>query len=307
MNYAELVRKNCYFIDKTKYIMELENVQNPVYLRPRRFGKSLFCSMLQYYYDLKEADRFHELFGHTWIGKNPTGNQNSYIVLKFDLSVISVSDDISRIEYNFNRYCNGLLSEISLSYPKLMEKAPEIRPDDDAATNLVIWLGYMQSSGAPAVYVIIDEYDNFANQLIIGYKDGLYHTITGEDSFLRSFFKVLKAGRQTGSIENIFITGVLPITIDDLTSGYNIAKFITLDPGFEQMMGFTQEEVDRLLYLIFHDYGFNPAIRPQVSEIIKSQYNGYHFVRSDGDAVYNSTMLMFFWINSVIIVKFQII
>ena len=145
--------------------------------------------MLQYYYDLKEANRFSELFGHTWIGMHPTGNQNSYIVLKFDFWVISVSEDISRIEYNFNRYCNGLLSEISLSYPKLMEKAPDIHPDDDDATNLVLWLGYMQSSGAPPVYVIIDEYDNFVNQLIIGYKDGLYRTITSKDSFLRVSLK----------------------------------------------------------------------------------------------------------------------
>ncbi|OQA53963.1 MAG: putative AAA-ATPase [Euryarchaeota archaeon ADurb.Bin294] len=294
MNFAELIDKNSYFVDKTRYIEKLEKYQNPVFLRPRRFGKSLFCSMLQYYYDLKEASRFHELFGNTWIGKNPTGTHNQYLVLKFDFSVIPVSEDIIKTESAFNRICVGRISQLKYAYPELMHDFQDFSPDTDVSTALSLWLGYLQKSDAPQVYVIIDEYDNFVNQFITSHQDHLYQEVTSGDSFLRTFFKTLKEGRQTGIIANIFITGVLPITIDDLTSSYNIASFLTLDSSFESMLGFTQEEVNGLLDMIFEDYQIDPIIRPEIQEIIKTQYNGYHFVDPDSDAIYNSTMLMYF-------------
>ncbi|NLW76915.1 MAG: AAA family ATPase, partial [Methanomicrobiales archaeon] len=294
MNFAELIEKNSYFVDKTQYIEKLEKYQNPVFLRPRRFGKSLFCSMLQYYYDLKEASRFHELFGNTWIGNNPTDTHNQYIVLKFDFSVISVSEDIKKTESAFNQICVGRISQLKYAYPNLMYDFPDFSPDTDASTAFSLWLGYLQKSDAPQVYVIIDEYDNFVNQYITSHQDHLYQEVTSGDSFLRTFFKTLKEGRQMGIIANIFITGVLPITIDDLTSSYNIASFLTLDSSFESMLGFTQGEVNALLDMIFDEYQIDPIIRPVIQEIIKTQYNGYHFVDPDGDAIYNSTMLMYF-------------
>lgn len=294
MNYAELILKKGYFVDKTQFIDKLERVQNPVFLRPRRFGKSLFCSMLQYYYDLKEADRFDELFGHTWIGKNPTDDHNNYLVLKFDFSGISVSEDVKRTEIAFHRICIARIHEMRYAYPDLHRNVPEFSPDDDASTVLSTWLGYLQNTGSPQVYVIIDEYDNFVNQYIVSNQDHLYQEVTSGDSFLRTFFKVLKEGRQTGAVANIFITGVLPIAIDDLTSSYNIATFLTLNSSFESMIGFTQKEVTDLLDQIYKDYEMDPHSRKEVDEVIKSQYNGYHFVTSDGEAVYNPTMLMFF-------------
>lgn len=250
--------------------------------------------MLQYYYDLKEAARFDELFGQTWIGKNPTDKHNQYIVLKLDFSGVSVSEDITKTESAFNRICIARIHEMKYAYPDLLHNAPEFSPDDDASTALSSWLGYLQNSGLPQVYVIIDEYDNFVNQYITGNQDHLYQEVTSGDSFLRTFFKVLKEGRQTGAVANIFITGVLPIAIDDLTSSYNIATFLTLDSSFESMIGFTQKEVSDLLDLIYLDYGFDSGFRQEVDEVIKSQYNGYHFVHPEGEAVYNSTMLMFF-------------
>ena len=254
MNYAELIEENRYFIDKTLFIAKLKDIKNPVFLRPRRFGKSLFCSMLQYYYDLKEADRFDELFGHTWIGKNPTDDHNKYLVLKFDFSGISVSEDIKKTEIAFNRICGARIHEMRYAYPDLHRNAPEFSPDDDASTVLSTWLGYLQNTGSPQVYVIIDEYDNFVNQYIVSNQDHLYQEVTSGDSFLRTFFKVLKEGRQTGAVANIFITGVLPIAIDDLTSSYNIATFLTLNSSFESMVGFTQNEVTGLLDQIYNDY-----------------------------------------------------
>lgn len=295
MNYAELIESSAYFIDKTSHISLLENIKNPVFLRPRRFGKSLFCSMLHYYYDLNERPRFNELFGETWIGKNPSERQNSYIVLKFDFSTIETANQLDNIEMHFRRTCNATLMQLSHVYPELTQKAPPIHLDGSVATNLTIWLQHLKSINAPQVYVIIDEYDNFANHLITTHQDHLYLQLTADDSFLKSFFKVLKAGRQTGAIANIFITGVLPITIDDLSSAYNIADFITLHPNLEAMMGFTGDEVETLVDQIFTDYGFDWKTRSGISEVMKSHYNGYHFVHTDPDsALYNPTMVMYF-------------
>ncbi|KAF5085982.1 putative AAA-ATPase [anaerobic digester metagenome] len=294
MNYAELVRENRYFVDKTPFIAWLDQVKNPVFLRPRRFGKSLFCSMLAYYYDISEAHRFDELFGHTWIGQNPTETHNKYIVLKFDFSVIPVSHNIREIEENFNSYCNGILSDLLVSYPDILAEAPEINISGPASLNLVRRLNFLKNSQSPQVYVIIDEYDNFVNQYITSHQDYLYEEITSGDSFLRTFFKSLKEGRQTGAVANVFITGVLPIAIDDLTSSYNVASFITLDPAFEHMLGFTDTEVSALLDRVYVDYQFDLETKKQVQEVVKSQYDGYHFVSTETEAVYNSTMLMFF-------------
>ncbi|MCC6604845.1 MAG: AAA family ATPase [Anaerolineae bacterium] len=162
------------------------------------------------------------------------------------------------------------------------------------ADNLSVLLGHLWQADLPRVFVIIDEYDNFANQLVTGHKDLLYRQLTAEDSFFKSFFKTLKEGRETGAIANVFITGVLPILIDELASGFNIATIITLDQEFEAMIGFTQREVDELLDEVYTDYALNPTTRTEVDTVIKHHYNGYHFANPQGEALYNSTILMYF-------------
>ena len=293
-NYEEIVRDNAYFVDKTAHIPLLENVRNPVFLRPRRFGKSLWCSVLQHYYDVRLADRFEALFGHTWIGQHPTPHHNRYLVLPLDFSVIQVEKDIAGIEHNFKKYCNDILRMLPLFYPEYMRGMPEMPMENAVAANLSSWFSFIRVTGAPSVYVIIDEYDSFVNQLIDMPHDHLFQQMTTGDSFLRAFFKVLKQGRQSGAVANVFVTGVLPITMDDLASGFNIASYITLDARFENMLGFTQSEVDTLLDTIYQDYALDPATRGEVGEVIKSQYNGYHFINPEGEAVYNSTILMYF-------------
>ena len=129
----------------------------------------------------------------------------------------------------------------------------------------------------PPIYLIIDEYDNFTNQLVTTHQDALYREITTGDSFLRAFFKVIKAGMEDRSIGRVFITGVLPITIDDLTSGFNIAEIITLAPNTLSMLGFTQAEVEQYVETIFADYGFDPQLKPQLLTIMREFYNGYAF------------------------------
>ena len=293
-NYAALVRKQGYFVDKTPYIAQLEMVENPVFLRPRRFGKSMFCSLLRHYYDLNYDDQFEELFGKTWIGQQPTPNHNQHLVLFLNFSVVEVGTTIKEIESSFRRHCNSTLGLLRTEYAALLSEMPEMGLNDPVSDNLHHLLSYVAKNQLPSVYVIIDEYDNFANQLITSNRDSLYYELTAADGFLKSFFKTLKAGRESGAIANIFVTGVLPITIDELASAFNIATFLTLEPGFEAMVGFTQSEVDHLLDEIYHDQGLDLTTRSEVNAVIKNNYDGYRFVDPNGMPLYNSTILIYF-------------
>ncbi len=294
MNYGELVRSQSYFIDKTQYISTLEQIKNPIFLRPKRFGKSLWCSLLEHYYDLTFAKQFEELFGHTWIGQHPTPRHNQCLVLSFDFSIVEVGRSVEKIEGSFNQQNNSVLEFLHYGYKPLLDELPPLTRDRSATENMKILFSYLRKIGGPPVYVIIDEYDNFANHLITTHQDYLYEQLMADDSFLKAFFKTLKEGRKTGVIENVFITGVLPMMIDELASGFNVGKIITLDPRFEYMLGFTQSEVDRLIDDVYDDYEIDPATRSEVDTVIKTQYDGYHFITSDGEDLYNSTTLMYF-------------
>ncbi len=292
-NYQAIVRENGYFVDKTAYIAKLESINNPVFLRPKRFGKSLLCTMLESYYSTLYKARFEQLFGHTWIGRNPTPRRNSMLVLHLDFSVIETGN-MAVMEKSFDLSCNLKIKSMVGKNRNWFQDEVLINPQESAGANLQKVIDFIAFNDLPALYVIIDEYDNFANQLITGHKDHLYQQLMADEGFLKTFFKLLKEGRKTGAIHNVFITGVLPVTIDELASGFNIATFITLEPAFENMLGFTQTEVDHLLDRIYHDFGFDPATRAETDAVIKSNYDGYHFIDPDGEPVYNSTILIYF-------------
>jgi len=292
-DYVELVENNGYFVDKTAYIEKLERVKNTVFLRPRRFGKSLWCRILECYYNINQKDDFERLFGQTYIGQNPTPQRNSYFVLPLNFSTVAVGT-LEQIEESFNHVCNLDLQLLIERNQAWFKHEVAINFEKSATSNLQTLLNEIQIGNLPALYVIIDEYDNFANQLITTHQDHLYRQLTADTGFLKTFFKTLKAGRGTGAITNVFITGVLPITMDDLASGFNMANYITLNPRFESMLGFTQSEVDKLLDDIYLDYEIDPATRREVDTVIKNQYNGYHFINTQGESLYNSTILMYF-------------
>jgi hypothetical protein len=292
-SYQAIVRKSGYYIDKTPYIEKLEQIDNPVFLRPKRFGKSLLCTMMESYYSILFRDRFDELFGHTWIGQNPTTLHNSFFVLHLDFSVIETGE-MAVMEKSFNRTCNLKIRTMVGKNKHWFKDKVMINMEDPATANLQTVIDHILFHNLPPLFIIIDEYDNFANQLITGHKDHLYKQLMTDEGFLKTFFKLLKEGRKTEAIHNVFITGVLPITIDELASGFNIANFITLEPAFENMLGFTQSEVDHLLDEIYEAYQFDPATRAETDALIKSNYDGYHFVNPDGEAVYNSTILIYF-------------
>ena len=292
-NYQAIVRRNGYLVDKTAYIENLEQIDNPVFLRPRRFGKSLLCTMLESYYSILFKDQFDELFGHTWIGKNPTPLHNTFFVLHLDFSTVETGE-MGVMERSFDLTVNLELRSLLVKNRAWFKDNVVLDSEEGAVAGLKKALKYVQDNSLPAIYIIIDEYDNFANQLITGHKDHLYKQLMADEGFLKTFFKLLKEGRKTGAIHNVFITGVLPITIDELASGFNISRFITLEPAFENMLGFTQAEVDRLLDDIYEDYQFDPSTRAETDAVIKSNYNGYHFVNPEGEPVYNATILMYF-------------
>jgi hypothetical protein len=293
-NYADLVQKQGYFVDKTPYIAQLELVENPIYLRPRRFGKSMFCSLLHYYYDRNAASSFDELFGETWIGQQPTGLQNQYMVLHFNFSTVEVGTTLAAIEREFKIKCNALLQTLRQSYADLLADLPEFLLEDSVSSNLNRLISFISGRKLPPLYVIIDEYDNFANHLITTNRDTLYHALTADDSFLKTFFKALKEGREQRAIANVFITGILPMTMDDLASAFNVGTYLTLDRMFEAMIGFTQAEVDHLLDQIFTDYDLDVTTRSDMNALLKNQYDGYHFASHEGEPLYKTTSLIYF-------------
>lgn len=297
-SYVELRRENGYFVDKTEYIAKLERIKNPIFLRPRRFGKSFICSMLHYYYDLRYKDNFDELFRDTWIGQNPTGKQNQYLILHLNFSTIQPGPTLADIEASFQSKVNQAIHLLRIQYAPILDACPSIDIDAPASDNLAILMMYIEAMGWPQLYIIIDEYDNFANQLIVRHQTQRFEALTADDSFLKTFFKVLKAGRETGAIENTYITGILPITIDELASAFNVGTYLTFDPTFEAMVGFTQSEVDALLDEIFIDHAFPANLRNEISDLIKTNYNGYHFVEpassDESISLYHTTILMYF-------------
>lgn len=293
-NFAEIRHKGYYYVDKTNYIPLLERYKAPVFLRPRRFGKSLLVSMLAHYYDRNMATQFKELFGGTWIGEHPTNEHNQYLVVRYDFSTTSVASKKEDIEKNFNAVnCSPLRT--------LVERNRDLfgnfrfREDGNASNMLVEVCEFISSHNLPPLYILIDEYDNFTNQLLVVFKDSLYQDLTTGESFLRTFFKVIKAGIGEGTIRTCFCTGVLPVTMDDLTSGYNIAEMLTLKPEFTNLLGFTHEEAAQYLKYVINKYGPQASFE-ELWTLILNNYDGYHFL-PNAEPLFNSTILTYFLKN----------
>lgn len=287
-NYEEIVDGGYHFVDKTRFIRELEGYKTPSMMRPRRFGKSLWCSILECYYDINRAQRFDTLFGQTAIGRDPTPAHNTQLVLRFDFSKVVLEANYEQIRLRFDTECANSMLIFAAEY---QERLGELRIDEegDATTQLSRLLRQVKIRRAPPVLILIDEYDNFTNQLLTTRQDHLYEAVTTGDSFLRTFYKVIKAGVGDGTVARCFITGVLPVTLDDLTSGFNIAQVISLENHTLAMMGFTQDEVDTYVDAIFDERDWSPQLRAQVRMELRAHYNGYRLLPG-AEALYNATI-----------------
>lgn len=294
-DFAEIRERGFYYVDKTQYIPHLEQYKAPVFLRPRRFGKSLLVSMLAHYYDRSKAHRFQELFSDTWIGTHPTAEHSQYLIVRYDFSKMVMSDTIEGLEKNFN-ILNCSPVEIMVNHNRDLFGDFQFTVRGNATQMLEEALAFARSNGLPKVYILIDEYDNFTNQLLTTYKDPLYESITTGESFLRTFFKVIKAGIGEGSIRTCFCTGVLPVTMDDLTSGYNIAEILTLKPEFTEMLGFNHEEAAQYLRYVIRKYGNEEDRFEELWKLIVDNYDGYRFLPT-ARPLFNSTILTYFFKN----------
>ncbi len=298
--YEDIRKKNFYYVDKTAYLPILEDTgQYLFFIRPRRFGKSLLLSMMQKYYDIHHKGRFEELFGGTWIYNHPTNERGQYLVLAFNFSV--VSPDPNMVELNFLEYIRGITSEFIRKYRVLLsgnktvnEYLQSIKKSSSAADVMVKLILLLQSV-QQKVYVFIDEYDNFANTILTTIGESAYHNLTHGDGFLRAFFNVLKAGTGDDAtpISRLFITGVSPITMDDVTSGFNIGKNVSLNSNLNQMLGFTHRDVE----IMMNYYGVADKIRYDsalLMDIMTQWYGNYLFSGSEDVTLFNSDMVLYY-------------
>jgi len=281
-DFKSLVTENCLYIDKTRYIEVLENIGNyNIVLRPKRFGKSLFASLLMYYYGFEYADEFDTLFDGLYIKEHKTEYANTYNVLKFDFSGISANRNDLR--QSFTHKVRVYLESFIHFHKLNFTLESELKSVNDL---LHAFLARYREETERKILLLIDEYDHFAN-VVLGDDFDYFKDITGESGFVRSFYEVFKEFAGT-VIGRVYITGVTPITLDSLASGFNFVINRSLDPQLNKIMGFSQEEINWML-----DY-YN--IDPVHKDVIKEYYNGYLFSNegNDSDRVYNSTLVFYY-------------
>ncbi len=287
-NFKTVIDEDYLFIDKTPYIAQLEAAgRYNVLMRPRRFGKSLFVSMLEHYYDVKRADEFDTLFGKLHVGQHPTLSRNSYQVLFMEFSGIATDDGHDAVLAGFDHNVATWLGKFleRYDYPQALKQAVLAQKSPAARIR-----EFLAGLGEQKILLLIDEYDHFANS-ILGADMGLFQDIMGKGGFVRSFYEVLKTATQRGTLDRLFVTGVTPLMLDSLTSGFNIAKNLSLHADFSTAMGFTAAETQILLQPLaaqcLPDHG-------QLMRDVTDWYNGYRFHPTATETVFNSDMVLYF-------------
>ena len=287
------------YVDKTRFVRRLEQERYVFLIRPRRFGKSLWVSVLENYYDRFWADRFDEVFAGTDVGRDPTGEQSRYVTLRFNFSM--VNDKLETLEREFETYCFIELRGTLRRHPDLFPEAAlrDILAPPSIATRLSELFRYAGDHGIP-LYVLIDEYDNFANTVLAHHGAEAYHSFTHGGGFFRSFFATLKGGteRSGGGIDRLFITGVSPVTMDDVTSGFNIGKNVSLNSDFNEMVGFTEAEVRRLVET-YRDHGVFDQDVDAAMALMGEWYDGYRFATAAETDLYNTDMVLYYLDESI--------
>ena len=284
--YEKIVNDGYYYVDKTKYIEKLENLPETsiMFLRPRKFGKTLFTSVLENYYDKNKANEFENLYRKTYIGKNPTKLRNSYCILKFNFAGINTETEETTM--------TGFKEKVSISIDGFVKRygidfyVKQEQTTEGILRSLIEAFGIQKPNDK--IYVIIDEYDHFANELLGFYPEN-FRNLVSKNGRVRKWYEVLKEGTET-VIDRIFITGVAPITLDSLTSGFNIGKDITQDIEYNDMMGFTKNELVEIL----NSQDISEEEQKKILPILKENYDGYKFSLNAKNQIYNSNMCLYF-------------
>ena len=295
MNFAVIRRDDCYYVDKTRFIPIIEDADKFFFfIRPRRFGKSLTVSMLQHYYDIAAKDKFDALFGDLYIGKYPTRDRNSYLVLYLNFS--GIVGELHNYRKGLDAHCQTMFDYFCDIYADYLPQG--IKEKLDAKEGAIEQFEYLFTEcnkTGQRIYLFIDEYDHFTNAILADPES--LHRYTNEthgEGYLRAFFNKVKAGTYS-SIERCFITGVSPVTMDDLTSGFNIGTNYSLSPKFNEMIGFTEEEVRQMLTYYSTTSHFNHTV-DELLDIMKPWYDNYCFAqgRYGETTMYNSNMVLYF-------------
>ena len=294
-NFEKIRTHNLLYVDKTHFIEEVEKTYNLLHLRPRRFGKSLFLSMMDCYYDVEMADRFDELFSGLHIHKFPTENKNNYYILRFNFSGVENADDDLK---------GGFVRKVKEGAEAFIQRYDfniQLKESNSAAGILGSLLNDFATLKLPnKIYILIDEYDHFTNSVLSG--DGEeFLEILRRGGFVRSFYEAIKEKTELGIVERFFITGVMSVSLDSMTSGFNIATNITTSETFADMMGFSSDEVKNLLALPFTEGGtipkkvqFTESEQTEIYNIFKENYNGYLFSEDSDVKIFNSTLIMYY-------------
>ncbi|MCK4258650.1 MAG: AAA family ATPase [Halanaerobiales bacterium] len=293
-DFGVIRQENYLYIDKTKYIEELEKAGRYLFfIRPRRFGKSLFLSTLEHYYDLKSSQEFERLFNGLYIGKNPTELKNRYFILKLNFSGLDTINQDGLRESFEGRFLSMLITFFEYYheyFPKAEEIIQELK-ESNITRQFGIFFGEVAKT-KHKVYLIIDEYDHFANDIIAMGDDKYYRDTVRASSFVRDFYENIKIGTQ-GIIDRIFMTGIAPIMLDDLTSGFNITSNVTMDSFFNEMLGFTEEEVSEIIEQV--EFDFRDLKMKNLEDQLRDYYNGYLFNEDCDKRVYNPDMILYFF------------
>ena len=294
-DFATVIEQNLYYVDKTMFIPELEKQpRNLFFIRPRRFGKSIFLSMLYSYYDCTQSHRFQSLFGNLWIGQHPTPLQGKYQVLFLDFS--QITGNIDKLETKFNSYLSINLDAFVRQYSEYYQaEMEEILAQEDFEEKMEL-IFKAAKAHQYHLYLIIDEYDNFTNVILNERGENVYHAITHADGFYRDVFKKFK-----GNFERIFMMGVSPVTLDDVTSGFNIGWNISIKPEFDEMLGFSTTDVVEM-FTYYKEHGSIP-VDSDIDAIVndmKPWYDNYCFAKQalkKKTRMFNCDMVLYYLRN----------
>ena len=290
-NYEQVKREGLFMVDKTQYFERMEKAGHFLFLiRPRRFGKSLFLSMMESYYDIEKKDDFEPLFGDTYVGSHPTEEHNEYQVLKLDFSITGGNiDELRENVYGYIDVTYGVfVSKYAKYYPKGYEEGFYQQKSTSDRMNYVHAMIKRYNVKA---YLIVDEYDNFTNNVLNKHGEAVYHALTHAEGFYRELFKRFKP-----SFTRILMMGVSPVTMDDVTSGYNIATALTLEKQFNEMLGFSEEEV-RGIIRYYNEVGAFSLDEDETLRVMRPWYDGYCFseyANVEGHHVFNTDMVLYY-------------
>jgi hypothetical protein len=295
-DFHRLITSGYFYADRTGHLPLIEKAGDQlVFLRPQRFGKSLLLSMLENYYDLAKADEFERLFGHLAIGRNPTPRHNQYFVLKWDFSNVKAQGDSSDLEIALHEYLNQQIRDFAEYYQGRLARPIEIIPKNAVASFVSLQTAVRLTPHR--LYLLIDEYDNFANELLMrGGPDSQnrYQDLVQGEGMLKTIFKAIKSASTGRGLERVFITGVAPLALSDVSSGYNVSKNLSLSARFQDLCGFTESEIRQTLDAVTAECRL-PAEQAEAALMqMRLYYNGYSFSDTPREFIYNPTLALYF-------------